>query len=225
MRCIIIEDQPPAQRILQKYIQDTGTLVLEGTFTNALQAMEYLKKNKVDLIFLDIHLPKLSGFSFLKVLPNPPAVILTTAFSEYALESYEFNVLDYLLKPFSFQRFLQAVAKVPLEQEKSGRETREIFVKSGHEHIKISLEDVLMIKSDRDYTEIYLPTGRHLSRKSLRYWLETLAPQLFFQVHKSYLVNIHKIERISANQVYLVGDKTAPIGRAYKDEFYKKFVR
>ncbi len=110
MNCIIIEDQPPAQRILKKYIQDIGSLHLKATFSDAIQAMEFLKTEAVDLIFLDIHLPKISGIDFLKAMQNPPHVILTTAFPDYALESYEFNVVDYLLKPFSFQRFVKAVA-------------------------------------------------------------------------------------------------------------------
>ena len=115
MNCIIIEDQPPAQRILKKYIKDIGTLTLKGTFSNAIDATTFLKTASVDLIFLDIHLPKISGIDFLKMQQNPPPIILTTAFADYALESYEFSVVDYLLKPFSFQRFVKAVSKVPVK--------------------------------------------------------------------------------------------------------------
>ena len=110
MNCIIIEDQPPAQRILKKYIEDTGYLKLKGTFSDAIQAIEFLKSETVDLILLDIHLPKISGFDFLRSLSNPPHVILTTAFPNYALESYELNVVDYLLKPFSYPRFMKAIS-------------------------------------------------------------------------------------------------------------------
>src|SRR5680860_1306938 len=113
MDCIIIEDQAPARRILEKYIADIGTLNLQGAFTDALQAIEFLRENQVDLIFLDIHLPKISGIDFLKSLSHPPQIILTTAFQDYALEGYELDVVDYLLKPFSFQRFVKAVSKVP----------------------------------------------------------------------------------------------------------------
>ena len=141
MTCIIIEDQPPAQRILQKYIEDFGGLQLEATYSDALQAVKFLGQNKVDIIFLDIHLPKISGIEFLKNLPNPPQVILTTAFPEYALEGYELNVVDYLLKPFSFERFIKAVAKVQLRRtdhesvavesvESHGK--KELFIKSGY---------------------------------------------------------------------------------------------
>ena len=128
MRCIIIEDQPPAQRVLKKYITDLGTIELAGTFPDALQAMEFLRKGEIDLIFLDIHLPKISGIDFLKTLVQKPNVILTTAFSDYALESYDYNVVDYLLKPFSFERFIKAVSKVRMsEVEPSTKQHRSSY--------------------------------------------------------------------------------------------------
>ena len=117
MKCIIIEDQFPAQRILKKYIEDAGSLELIGTFPDALEALEILKLGQVEVLFLDIHLPKLSGIDFLKTLPHPPQIILATAFPDYALESYELNVVDYLLKPFSFQRFIKAISKVSVSQQ------------------------------------------------------------------------------------------------------------
>src|SRR5210317_1768791 len=161
MNCIIIEDQPPAQRILKKFIEDIGTLHLKGVFSDAIEAMEFLKSNSVDLMFLDIHLPKISGIDFPKSMPNPPHVILTTAFSEYALESYEFDVVDYLLKPFSFQRFVKAVSKVSMQHTtassmlSSPTLKTEMFIKSGYEHIKITIQDILYIQSDIDYTELF----------------------------------------------------------------------
>ena len=172
MRCIIIEDQPPAQRILKKYIGDYGSLELVGTFTDALQALDFLKTNDVDLIFLDIHLPKLSGIDFLKTLDNPPAVILTTAFPDFALESYDLNVVDYLLKPFSFLRFIKAVNKAEERKnvESSANATLEpIFIKSGHEYIKVEIDKILFINSDRDYTELQTVTDKFLSSESLKY--------------------------------------------------------
>lgn len=231
MNCIIIEDQPPAQRILKKYIEDIGTLTLKGTFSDALQAMEFLKTEEVDLMFLDIHLPKISGIDFLKTIPNAPAVILTTAFPDYALESYEFSVVDYLLKPFSFQRFVKAVAKVPVKSnnastfkpiEDQQAYRKELFIKSGYELVKIFVEDILYIKSESDYTEIFLVEKKHLSSESLRFWEENLDQGQFFRVHKSYLINVAKIEKISGNQVYLKGKIIVPIGRTYKEEFLGK---
>lgn len=233
MNCIIIEDQPPAQRILKKYITDIGTLELQATFSNAIEAMEFLKHQAVDLIFLDIHLPKISGIDFLKTMPNPPHVILTTAFPDYALESYEFNVVDYLLKPFSFQRFVKAVTKVPEKNPAPAVPTppepsvrQEIFIKSGYEHIKVTISDIIYLKSDTDYTEIFLPNKRVLSAEPLRYWEENLSADQFMRVHKSYIVNTGKIEKVAGNQIYLQEEEiVVPIGRAYKEQFLKRVVK
>lgn len=230
MNCIIIEDQPPAQRILKKYINDIGTLTLKATFSNAIEAMEFLKDERVNLIFLDIHLPKISGIDFLKMQQNPPQVILTTAFSDYALESYEFSVVDYLLKPFSFQRFVKAVAKTKSEKptqpstQSIDNQRNNIFIKSGHELIKITLDKILFIQADANYTEIITKNKKYLSSESLRYWEDTLSQQ-FKRVHKSYIVNTSKIEKIVGNQLYLEGEKRVPIGRAYKETFINKFIK
>ena len=229
MNCIIIEDQPPAQRILKKYIEDIGSLELMATFSDAIQAMGFLKTEAIDLIFLDIHLPKISGIDFLKSLPHPPQVILTTAFPDYALESYELNVVDYLLKPFSFQRFVKAVSKVSVNKTKAstaGPESmrQEIFIKSGYEHIKIRIEDILYITSDADYTEIHLPQKMYLSSEPLRNWLEQLDEHQFVRVHKSFIINASKIEKVSGNLVFLVGQIKIPLGRAYKESFAERFL-
>ena len=230
MNCIIVEDQPPAQRILKKYIEDVEFLVLKATFPDAITAIEYLKTQAVDIIFLDIHLPKLSGIDFLKTIPNPPSVILTTAFSEYALESYEFNVVDYLLKPFSFQRFVKAVSKVSERKMNASPENvdteesipeKELYVKSGYEHIKIALDDIHHITSDSDYTEIITANKKIISNESLRFWIETLPSTIFYRIHKSYIVNLKNIEKITGSQVYLSNGQKLPIGRAYKEEFLK----
>ena len=181
MRCIIVEDQPPAQRILKKYIEDFGSLELVGTFGDAIQALEFLKMNKVDLMFLDIHLPKLSGIEFLKSLSSSPAVILTTAFPDFALESYDLAVVDYLLKPFSFSRFVKAVGKVrPLDTKISNEETKNesIFIKSGYDHIRVNLDEILFIKADNDYTEITLKDKKYLSSESLKHWRDFIGDQL-----------------------------------------------
>ncbi|MGB5171740.1 LytR/AlgR family response regulator transcription factor [Eudoraea sp.] len=234
MKCIIIEDQPPAQRILQKYIGEVGSLELKGVFSNGIEALTYLKSNPIDLIFLDIHLPKISGIDFLKVLEQKPSIILTTAFSEYALESYDYGVKDYLLKPFSFERFVKAIAKVPdpnskevspENPEKVSEKRKEIFIKSGYEHIRIKVQDILYIKSDADYTEIILPQKKHLSSESLRYWMENLDEKQFVRTHKSYVINVSKIQKIIGNQIYLIEGSTAPIGRAYKDQFIKGLIK
>ena len=234
MTCIIIEDQPPAQRILKKYIEDIGTLHLKGVFSDALQAMELLKTESVDLVFLDIHLPKLSGIDFLKSVPNSPSVILTTAFSEYALESYEFNVVDYLLKPFSFQRFVKATSKATERQHtvilgsenaEEVPQKKEIYIKSGYEHIKIAIADIHRISSDSDYTEVIVVEKKYLSNEPLRFWLETLPNNQFYRIHKSHIINTKMIGKIAGNQVYLQNGEKLPIGRAYKESFMKLVLK
>lgn len=229
IRCIIIEDQPPAQRVLKKFIDDMANMELKATFADALQAMDYLKTEPIDLIFLDIHLPKISGIDFLKALVHKPHIILTTAFSEYALESYEYDVIDYLLKPFSFERFVQAVSKVPPKpdasvmtgqaQNTSIPET--LFIKSGYEHIKIDVADIRYIQSDADYTEIFTSKKKYLSQEPLRFWEGYLDSKKFIRIHKSYIINTSKIVKIIGNQVYLADQTTLPIGRAYKESFMK----
>jgi len=227
MNCIIIEDQPPAQRILKKYIGEVNTLTLHATFSNAIQALEFLKTNTIELIFLDIHLPKISGIDFLKTMSNPPHIILTTAFPDYALESYELSVVDYLLKPFSFQRFIKAIGKIPEKINNQTQETKPqfpaaLFIKSGYEHIKIIVQDILYIKSDGDYTELFLPKKKYLSSEPLRYWEEQLDKNQFVRIQKSFIINTLKIEKVASNQVYLLGNIQVPIGRAYKENFIKK---
>ena len=167
----------------------------------------------------------------MKAVQNPPSIILTTAFPDYALESYEFNVVDYLLKPFSFQRFVKAVSKVPLKnavsqpQKLPENARTEIFIKSGYEHIKVKIEDIFYIKSDADYTELFLSNRKYLSSEPLRYWLEDLQANQFVRIHKSFIVNTSKIEKIGGNQVYLGENMVIPIGRAYKESFIEKFVK
>ena len=229
MTCIIVEDQPPAQRILQKFIGDVPSLELSGTFSESAPALDHMRNNPVDLIFLDIHLPKMSGLDFLKIMPEKIPVILTTAFPDYALESYEYSVVDYLLKPFSFQRFVQAIAKVPLKNENSSpeeghTETREVFIKTGYEYVKIQLSEINFIKSDADYTEVMIGQKKLVSSESLRYWESILNPAQFFRIHKSYIVNIGKIHKVAGNQILLENEQKIPIGRAYKEAFAKNFL-
>ncbi|HET8737691.1 MAG TPA: LytTR family DNA-binding domain-containing protein [Pricia sp.] len=245
IRCIIIEDQPPAQRVLQRYIDDMDTLELKSVFADALKAMDFLKNEPVDLIFLDIHLPKISGIDFLKALPHKPHVILTTAFSDYALESYEYQVVDYLLKPFSFERFVKAVSKVPLSPGESARKSEYnatidpvkngssrnhsipeiIFIKSGYEHLKIRVADIQFIQSEADYTEIFTKEKKHLTSHSLKHWLGTLSDARFVQVHKSYIVNVTKIMKVSGNSIFFDKDTLVPIGRAFKDDFTERYLK
>ncbi|MCB0549857.1 MAG: response regulator transcription factor [Phaeodactylibacter sp.] len=232
-RCIIIEDQLPAQRILQRYVAEITGLELSGSFTDPLAALEFMSEHPVDLIFLDIHLPKLSGMDFLKILPYKPKVILTTAFSEYALEGYEFDVVDYLLKPISFERFLKAVSKIIYHPE-AGAGPPEAhagptvpaphpyaFVKSDKVILKIEFEDIFYIKADDVYTWVYTRDKNHFLSYSLKYWLGLLPETEFCQVHKSYIVNLRYIEKIEGNQVF-TPKGVVPIGRSFREGFLEK---
>lgn len=230
--CIIVEDQPPAQRVLKKYITDLGTIELKNTFGDALSALEFLKTNQIDLIFLDIHLPKISGIDFLNILTHKPKIILTTAFSEYALQGYELDIVDYLLKPFSFERFVKAVSKVnPIQnnisvpQENSTQKNTNdfIFVKSGYDYVKILFSDIQHIKSEGDYTNIFTKNAKYLVSYSLKYWNEKLPSETFCQVHKSYLINISHLDKISGNQLF-IGKEKIPIGRAFRDKFFNNYL-
>lgn len=234
MNCIIIEDQPPAQRILKKYIDDLGTLELKGTFSDPILAMSFLNANDIDLIFLDIHLPRLTGLEFLKSLNKKPYIILTTAYSEYALESYELDVLDYLLKPFSFLRFVKAVGKVPsagssMPKEyvpnKPDQQRKEHFVKLGYDHIRIPFQDIIYLQADGDYCDIILPEKKYLSSEPMRKWLELLDEQQFVRIHKSFIVNISQVEKVSGNMITLLNGEQLPIGRAFKEAFTERFLK
>ena len=225
INCIIIEDQFPAQRILKKYISEIPELNLVGTFSNALLAEEILNTSKIELLFLDIHLPKVSGIDFLKSIEKPPNVILTTAFSEYALEGYELNIVDYLLKPYSFERFKKAATKaieiINLKENSLNTnaltESTSIFIKSGHEHFKINTANILFINSDSDYTDIHTQNNMYISSESLKYWEQKLSEFHFLRVHKSYIINTQKIIKTSAQYIYIEDGHKIPIGRTYKN--------
>ncbi len=214
MKCIIIEDQLPAQRVIIKYLEEVTSFQLKGTFNNAITAMEFLSNQSVDLIFLDINLPKISGINFLKNLSNPPQVIITSAYSQYALESFELDVVDYLLKPFSFERFLKAISKA----RQNTIPDEAIFIKSDKEFFQVYLNDIFYIKGDDDYTRVYA-NKMLLDIRTLRKWEEEL-PGFFLRVHKSYIVNSKKITRISNQRIFL-GSVEIPIGRTYKEEVMK----
>lgn len=231
INCIIIEDQAPAQRILKKYIEDVSSLNLVDTFSDPIQAMSFLKSRSVDVIFLDIHLPKLSGIEFLKSISNPPKVILTTAFPDYALESYDLDVVDYLLKPFSFPRFVKAVSKlIPKDEglmeskESTTSTSKSLFLKSGHEYIKIDIDQISQISSDADYTDVYYGDKKYISSESLKYWEDTLKGYDFIRVHKSHIVNLRMVEKISKNQIHLMTMTKVPIGRTYKKNLDERYL-
>ena len=230
--CIVVEDQPPAQRILKKYIEDMPGLKLLKVFADAISALEFVNRNKVDIIFLDVHLPKLSGMDFLKAANPSAQVIMTTAFSNYALEGYEYNVVDYLLKPFSFERFVKAVTKATQKSQgnqselstnavEASKEDESIFIKSGTELVQVHLNDILYIKSDSDYTLLYFEDKKLLVSQPLRYWVDVLDANNFAQTHKSYIVNLKKIAKVAGGRVF-VEQFEIPIGRTFKEKVLSK---
>ena len=220
MTCIIIEDQAPAQRILKRYIKDSGLLELKATFTDALSSIDFIQNNKIDIIFLDIHLPKLSGIDFLKSLNNPPSVIFTTAFPDFALEGYDLNIIDYLLKPFSFARFLQAINKIPKIKTSPSDTTTDnqkfIYIKSGFDYHRVAINDISHIHSDKDYTEIHITDNKLLSQETLKYWESQFDPEQFIRIHKSYIINCEYVAKVNSSEVELKNKINIPIGRAYK---------
>ena len=226
IRCIIVEDEPLAVKILADYIQQIPFLQLKGSFKDAILATDFLRENTVDLIFLDIHLPKLKGMAFLKTLTHPPAVIITTAYHQYAVEGFNMNVTDYLLKPFDFERFLVAVSKVKAAQRTSqviagaDEQKDHLFLNVQKKKVKILFTDIVYIESQREYIRIVTTRKEYISKMGT-HEIEALLPsQLFIRVHRSFIVSVDKIESYSADMVELNG-VSIPVGRGYRDIFDK----
>lgn len=227
IRCLVIDDEPYARELLSEFIAKLPNLKLEGAYSSALGALPSLSKKTVDVIFLDIQMPDISGIDFLKTLDKRPCVIFTTAFSEYALEGFELDVVDYLLKPFDFNRFLKAVNKLTLRLEKSapgypsekaqGRQPDFIFVKDGSKLVKVELKNILFIKGTREYVTIHTRDKKIMSLQTLKN-LETELPPEFIRVHNSYIVFIPSVGTITKNEVEIEGE-TIPIGITYKKNF------
>jgi two-component system LytT family response regulator len=222
IKCIIIEDEPLAKKVLLDYIAQVPFLELQGTFKDAIHATEYLRNHNVDLFFLDIHLPKLKGMAFLKTLLSPPAVIITTAYHQYAVEGFDLNVTDYLLKPFDFERFLIAVNKVrsAREDEPQAIESKEkkdfIFLNIDKKKVKILFSEIIYIESQREYIKIITTKNKYLSKMST-HEIESLLPaDLFKRVHRSFIISMNRIESYTAEMVDVNG-VSIPIGREYKD--------
>ena len=217
LNCLVVDDEPLALEILESYINKLPNLHLVKTCHNALEAFEVIKEETIDLIFLDIQMPKLTGMEFLKGLKHAPAVILTTAYRDYAIQSYELNVVDYLLKPFSFERFFKAVNKVPLVST-NPEEKRDsfIYLKMDKKVIKVCLKDILFIESMKDYIKVKTPDQEVISHQKISYMEEHLPKSIFMRVHRSFIISIPNIQAYSASSVEL-GGHSIPIGRNYKD--------
>jgi DNA-binding LytR/AlgR family response regulator len=223
-KCLIVEDEPLAAEVLQDYIRQVPFLDLSGTCGDAIYAMEKLKQEKIDLIFLDIHLPKLKGLDFIKTLRNPPHIIIVSAYHEYALQGYEYNVIDYLLKPVEFSRFLMAVNKIkqttspetmmPVVSEAAER--AHIFFNVGKKKVKIFLDEILYIESLKEYVRIFTKAKSIITKFQLGQIESLLAKNNFIRVHRSFIVAKDKIDAFTAADIEING-KQIPVGRSYKE--------
>ncbi|MEM8892113.1 MAG: LytTR family DNA-binding domain-containing protein [Bacteroidota bacterium] len=220
MNCIIIEDEIPAQQLLLNYIERTADLSCLGVYTSVSE-VSLPNLARIDLLFLDIQLPELNGLDFLRTLEKRPSIIITTAYREYAIDAFEEAVSDYLLKPFSYQRFLKAIFRVQKtrtsEQEDISPES--LFVYADRTFKKIVKSDILYIKAEVDYVMIYYGENKFLIKDSLNHWEEKLKEEGFIRVHRSYLVNFEKVESVEGNTI-TIATTSIPIGKTYRDQFF-----
>lgn len=226
MTCIIIEDEIPAQKIIKNFLNKLPDIELEATFNAAIAANSFLKNNQVDLVFLDINLPDISGIDFIRTVKNPPAIIMTTAYSDYAVSSFELDtIVDYLVKPFSFDRFLKAINKakerIEIPKHSITEESEILFLNVDKTLHKIVLDDIVFIESDRNYITVVTTKQKLSYIESLKNWKEKLPGSIFIQTHKSYIINRKFVDKISGNEIY-VNSNRLPIGRTYKQELLKK---
>ena len=225
VKCIIVDDEPLAIEIMESYVQKVDQLELKGSFRNAVTAFSFLQSNPVDVIFLDIQMPKLTGIDFLKTLKNPPKVIFTTAYRDYALEGFELEIVDYLLKPIPFDRFLKAVSRViqqpvqPITKNAAVTESTEqpLFFKVDKKMVKVKMSDILYIESIKDYVKVKTHDKEIITQQKIGYLEESLPKHIFLRTHRSFIAAINKIESYSASEIE-IGKIQLPIGRNYKNE-------
>ncbi|HET6766403.1 MAG TPA: LytTR family DNA-binding domain-containing protein [Chitinophagaceae bacterium] len=221
-KCLIIEDEPLAQNVLKKYIGEHPTLELIAVCNDALEAQGILTGENIHLLFLDINLPKLSGINFIKTLTRPPLIIFTTAYPEFAVEGFELNAVDYLLKPFSFERFLKAVNKAMekldiANQNREGNKTSVLFLKADKKIHRIELEDIHYIEAIGDYMKVVTDSGQLIINETMKKLQEELPERSFIRVHKSFIISRDRIKYIEGNYVQ-VEDKSIPIGATYRND-------
>ncbi|CAM3713892.1 LytTR family DNA-binding domain-containing protein [Elizabethkingia occulta] len=233
LKCIIIDDEEGAHLVLRHYIKDLKQLQLKDSFYNPVEAMDYMYANPVDLVFLDINMPGMSGLQMLKALRNPPLVILTTAYKEYALESYEYRVVDYLVKPFDLARFMAAIENVfsrlpqnetakTLESDLFLQEPFIILKVDGHV-IKVSYNEITHIQSWGNYVKVFTAKGHYLSLTTTTEIEQKLDKKLFMRIHKSYIIALKRISKISGGQVELDTGLVLPIGNTYRRALLEYF--
>jgi DNA-binding LytR/AlgR family response regulator len=223
-QCIIVDDEPPAIRLLEKYISKVPFLSLEKSFTNPLEALQYLNHNTVDLVFLDIQMPEITGIQLSKIIDTNIAIIFTTAYAQFALESYDVSAIDYLLKPIDFERFYKAVNKINTPQilTQISNKNDYLFVKTDGKHnfVKIFRDDILYIEGLKNYVSIQLKNEQIITYGTLKHLKENLPKDAFIQIHKSYIIALKHIDKID-NQSVWIHQSELPIGNTYKQVFYE----
>lgn len=231
LNCVIIDDEPIARKLLQEYIEEIDFLRLAGTAENPLKIAGLLATQNVDLIYLDINMPKMTGMEFLRSTPNLPMVILTTAYEQYALEGFEMAVIDYLVKPFPLERFLKASRKAleykllkDRQYPNNDPNSEYIFVKSEGKLERVILDDLISIQAMANYVILHTIKGRLIVYLTIKGILGNLPPEKFLQVHKSYIVNLNKVNSINGNIIYL-GNEQAPIGQSFYDAVMDKLLK
>ncbi|AFD05244.1 LytR/AlgR family response regulator transcription factor [Solitalea canadensis] len=227
IQCLIVDDEPPAIAILQKYIESVPGLMLTGACFNAVEALTVLQQKNVDLLFLDIQMPQLLGTDFIRTLKNPPKVIFTTAYRKYAVEGFELDAVDYLLKPVSFERFIKAVNKVmqtqvqpagePVEISDGSKDGAFIYFRADRKMVKVFLKDILYVESLKDYIKVITSFRQIITKQSISSLEAMLPANQFVRIHRSYLVAISKIDSFTADDIE-IQKKEIPIGRMYQHE-------
>ncbi|WP_407266753.1 LytR/AlgR family response regulator transcription factor [Tenacibaculum maritimum] len=222
--CIIIDDEPLAVKVIKNHLQELRQIVVIGTFTNPIEALPVLEVEKIDVMFLDINMSRMNGLEFLRSISVKPYVIVTTAYREYAAESYDLNVLDYLVKPIPFPRFLKAINKVTQQLyltknivQNVGDQDSFIFLKVEKKLVKVKYVNMLYIQSLKDYIKVYTEEGNYIVHKSLTNILEELPSQKFLRIHRSYIISLEKVKSIEGNSVE-IGTVRIPIGRKYMSQ-------
>lgn len=226
IRTLLVDDEPLALDILESYVEKLPDLELVGRCENAIQANEVIRTGEVDLVFMDIQMPQMTGIELLKSLPNPPSVVFTTAYAEYAVEGFDLNATDYLLKPIAFDRFLKAVNKVQESMSKPPESKSEdfFFVKADKKLVKIHYSEILYIEGLKDYVIIKKEEGRVIALQTMKSLESKLPSDSFMRVHRSYIINVGKIKAVVGNSIEIVESgkqKSIPIGKNYKDELLK----
>lgn len=225
-RCLIIDDEPLARQLMESHVRQVKSMQLVGTCETALEAFDWLHREQVDLLFLDIQMPGITGLNFLKSLKHPPKVIFTTAYMEYAVEAFELEAVDYLVKPITFERFIKAIQKVvapkempPVPQVQPSGDA--IFIKVQKRLLRIAYPDIFYIEGFGDYIKVVTANAIHTSYSSLNKIGELLPEQQFIRIHKSFIINVQHIQFVEGNLVRIL-DKELPLGVTYRDALYKK---